>query len=349
MCCDGGRIPRMNLSGTMQAYARGGYWQSKGRHVAAIPSLYALQLKDRRAANATRGPTHAPTAGPTAAPAAAGPSKAGPTTAPTAVAQATHMLEVTFAGELAGLNATARSSLGSQVRAAVVAHSGGRIAASDVGAVLLRAGSIVAAVSFGPAVSEDDIRRTAASMAAAPVRVTLGASTLRSIGVQTKQAAPAGDAGEDEAALLSRTWVRVVAISAAAALVLLLACGCIWACRRRKRDPARPPARRERSPAKRESRDVEMNPAAAARRRQMADPTTRQIALNAARNQQRAQRASTPPRSTAPTARKQPPSLDDVPAAHGRKQPPSLGHEPPALWKQPPSLGHAGHRPPALP
>ena len=89
--------------------------------------------------------------------------------------------------------------------------------------------------------------------------------------------------------------------------------------------------------------------AAAVRRRQMADPTTRQIALNAARNQQRAQRASTPPRSTAPTARKQPPSLDDVPAAHGRKQPPSLGHEPPALWKQPPSLGHAGHKPPALP
>ena len=57
---------------------------------------------------------------------------------------------------------------------AVVTHSGGRTASSDITAVLLRAGSVVAAVSFGPVVSDDDIKHTSASMAATPVRVTLG-------------------------------------------------------------------------------------------------------------------------------------------------------------------------------
>ena len=69
--------------------------------------------------------------------------------------------------------------------------------------MLLRAGSVVAAVSFGPVVSDDDIKHTSASMAATGA-CHAGPSTLRSIGVQTKQAArsPGGDAGEDEGALL---------------------------------------------------------------------------------------------------------------------------------------------------
>ena len=99
-------------------------------------------------------------------------------------------LELTFPGELAGLSAADQSSLKADIKAAV-AKASAAITEADIADVSLRAGSIVATVTFKPAVSAAAAQQAATTIAAAPVQISVGTTTLRSTAAQAKQnAAP---------------------------------------------------------------------------------------------------------------------------------------------------------------
>ena len=100
-------------------------------------------------------------------------------------------LELTFPGELAGLSAADQSSLKADIKAAV-AKASAAITEADIADVSLRAGSIVATVTFKPAVSAAAAQQAATTIAAAPVQVSVGTTTLRSTAAQAKQNAAPG-------------------------------------------------------------------------------------------------------------------------------------------------------------
>ena len=141
---------------------------------------------------ASASPTSMPTvarSAPTKAPTkASSGSSALPTAARTVGAQ---QLELTFPGELAGLSAADQSSLKADIKAAV-AKASAAITEADIADVTLRAGSIVATVTFKPAVSAAAAQQAATTIAAAPVQVSVGTTTLRSTAAQAKQNAAPG-------------------------------------------------------------------------------------------------------------------------------------------------------------